>query len=213
MSNWHEADGLRSRAYENYQGYVEHQASKLQKLNLAAHDALLKQELADRVRDLDAVRRGASVLCLGARTGAECEAFVQCGCFAIGIDLNPGEGNRFVVKGDFHQLQFADHSIDVVYTNALDHAFEFDRIISEVSRVLKEGGAFLAEIVRGSEDIEGREPGEYEATWWDRADMPIARIGRHGFALASRRSFKMPRGKSLWDQCLFSRDASTAAER
>lgn len=210
MSDWHEADGLRTRAYQSYQSYLDHQASKLQKLNLARRDAMFRQEFAVRIRDLEPVRRGASVLCLGARTGAECEAFVECGCFAIGIDLNPGEGNRFVVNGDFHQLQFADRSIDIVYTNALDHAFEFQRIINEIARVLTDAGAFLAEIVRGSKDADGRQPGDYEAAWWDRADAPIERIRKLGFTLTARRSFTMPLGTSVWEQCLFLKGSDTA---
>ena len=48
-----------------------------------------------------------TVLCLAARIGTEVKAFLDLGCFAIGIDLNPGTDNRYVVHGDFHDLQFA----------------------------------------------------------------------------------------------------------
>ena len=37
----------------------------------------------------------------------EVRAFLDHGAFAVGIDLNPGRDNRYVMVGDFHQLQFA----------------------------------------------------------------------------------------------------------
>jgi ubiquinone/menaquinone biosynthesis C-methylase UbiE len=90
--------------------------------------------------------------------------------------------------GDFHQLQFADASVDVVFTNALDHAFELGRIIAEVRRVLKPDGRFIAEIV----DSEQRDPGDFEATWWSSIDAVITEIAKAGFVLASRTDFEVP---------------------
>jgi hypothetical protein len=60
---------------------------------------------------------GRTVLCLAARN--ESEAWTDADFLAIGIDLNPGENNRFVVVGDFHALQFRDGVFDVVFTNSL----------------------------------------------------------------------------------------------
>ena len=45
-------------------------------------------------------------------------------------------------------LFLANGSIDFVYSNSLDHAFELARVLSEIARVLKTGGAFIAEVQR-----------------------------------------------------------------
>jgi hypothetical protein len=48
--------------------------------------------------------------------------------FSVGIDLNPGPRNGYVLHGDFHNIIFADASIDAVYTNALDHSFDLQEL-------------------------------------------------------------------------------------
>jgi len=78
--------------------------------------------------------------------------FIDHGVFAVRIDLNPGRDNRRMVVGDFHALQYADASVDVVYTNSLDHAFELERVLAEVRRVLKPEGTCLVEVGLGTEE-------------------------------------------------------------
>ena len=102
-----------------------------------------------------------TVLCLAARIGTEVKAFLDLGCRAIGIDLNPGKENPYVVQGDFHDLQYAPQSMDVVYTNSLDHAFDLERIAKEVLKVLKPDGLFLVEAVQGRD--QGVDPGFFES--------------------------------------------------
>lgn len=189
---WNDDDGIRFRHYGSYNDYVGHQAAKLATLTLTAYSAEFKEALAARLDGLSALPRGTTVLCLGARNGAECEVFIERGFFAIGIDLNPGESNKHVVYGDFHHLQFSDNTVDVVFTNTLDHAFEFDRLLGEVRRVLKPNGLFVAEIVRGSKDKDGREPGAYESAWWDFVQTVADRIERQDFSLLKRQRFHRP---------------------
>jgi SAM-dependent methyltransferase len=127
---------------------------------------------------------------LGARLGTEVKAFLDLGCFAIGIDLNPGADNRYVVTGDFHHLQFPTASTDVVFTNSLDHALDINQVASEVKRVLKPGGRFVLEIGRGLAD--GGRPLYYEAVAWQRVDDVLAILAGHGFTTISRSSFEYP---------------------
>ena len=75
------------------------------------------------------MKKAASVLCLGARQGTEVKAFLDLGCFAVRIDLEPGAENQFVVQGDFHDLKFPTESVDIVFTNSLDHAFDPKKMI------------------------------------------------------------------------------------
>lgn len=185
--------GLQSRHYESYEQYLEHQKSKLGKIkSIEKKSTLLKTGLKQRLPLVAAVQPGASVLCLAARSGAECEAFVELGLFAIGIDVNPGPDNKLVLPGDFHDIQFASESVDIVYTNSLDHSFDLRRVVAEVARVLKPGGSFVCEIVLGVEDEEGKLPGEFEASWWKRADDVIDVIAQNGLKLHGRSRFEMP---------------------
>jgi ubiquinone/menaquinone biosynthesis C-methylase UbiE len=112
----------------------------------------------------------------------------ELGCFAVGIDLNPGEKNKWVLPGDFHALQFADNSVDAVYCNALDHAFDLGKILSEVRRVLKNSGVFIAEIV----DPTVRGPGEYEALWWQDTNSIVDIIQNSGLPLWEHSPFEYP---------------------
>jgi SAM-dependent methyltransferase len=186
--DWNASGSLQRRAYPSYEAYAEHQKSKLgKKSNMASYDSHFIEVLLERLSSLPK-KPGGNVLCLGARSGAECAAFIKLGYFAVGIDLNPGVENRYVVVGDFHNLQYADRSVDVVYTNALDHAFDLDRIIREVGRVLKDDGRFIAEIV----DPAVRRPGDYEAVWWWSIDDVVGIIERGGFAVSARSMFEAP---------------------
>jgi SAM-dependent methyltransferase len=185
--------GLQSRHYESYEQYLEHQKSKLGKIkSIEKKSSALKTGLKQRLPLVAAVQPGSSVLCLAARSGAECEAFLELGLFAIGIDLNPGPHNKLVLPGDFHAIQFASRSVDIVYTNSLDHSFDLPRVIAEVVRVLKPGGTFICEIVLGAEDENGEPPGDFEASWWNRADDVVEIISLNGLSLQSRSRFDLP---------------------
>ena len=172
---------------------------------MISHDRRFFQALTDRLAAMREPFHGRSVLCLAARQGSEVRAFIDRGAFAVGIDLNPGPSNRWVVVGDFHDLQFADGSIDYVYTNSLDHAFDLDRIIAEVRRVLRDGGAFIVEA--NTSDGDGAHAGPYEATVWHDLAPLEQRIHSFGFRLESRSSFEAP-----WpgEQLLFRRQESQA---
>ena len=171
-------DGLYRRRYASYDEYAAHQREKLRHLDLASYEAAFEAELAVRLRATQVVGAGDNVLCLGARLGAECRAFIALGAFAIGIDLNPGLANRHVLVGDFHDPQFADSSVDVVYTNCLDHSFDLEKVMQGVARVLKPGGVFIADLMNGSGDGEPWRPDGYDCLFWDSTADIVERIGQ-----------------------------------
>ena len=191
---WGDTDGpLARRIYPDYATYLTHQRLKLDALrarSLAGHDQRFSVALSDRLASCPISFEGRSVLCLGARLGTEVRVFVELGAFAVGIDLNPGRHSSWVVEGDFHDLQFADSSVDTVYVNSLDHVFELDRALREAHRVLKPGGVFLVEVGLGTK--EGGHPGFYEALSWRTVDELIDRIVVAGFELQRRISFEVP---------------------
>lgn len=181
------------RRYDSYEDYVAHQKSKLALLEgvlLEEYDREFVAQLAARLRKVDRVKSGASVLCLAARLGSEVKAFRALGCFAVGIDLNPGPANPLVVVGDFHALQFADRCVDVVFTNSLDHSYDLEKMLAEVRRVLKPEGLFVVEAAMG--EREGISPSTWEAFSWETVDDLIARLSECGFELIAREQVRYP---------------------
>lgn len=192
--NWDVVDGgIARRSYPDYQTYLRHQRTKLDAMrekSLLSHDRRFFSALCQRLESLPFPLQCSSVLCLAARQGSEVRAFIEQGSFAVGIDLNPGKKNRYVLVGDFHDLQFADNTVDVVYTNSLDHAFELDRLMAEVLRVLAPGGHFILEIGNGTEADFGR--GFFEATSWQTVDDLLGRLLPMGLEVVHRLEFEQP---------------------
>ena len=117
---------------------------------------------------------GKKVLCLGARLGEEVKAFRQLGhTNAIGIDLNPGPNNQYVIEGDFHSIPFDDAAFDGVYCNCLDHARDLRKVSAECARVLKPGGILALDVPfvqpyrKRNYRRRVKKQSKYEAMVWD----------------------------------------------
>jgi SAM-dependent methyltransferase len=187
---WNTHGALQSRKYESYEAYLEHQKAKLATHDFANYDVEFRTALRERLTALDVDWRDLTVLCLAARIGTEVKAFLDLGCRAIGIDLNPGKENRYVVQGDFHDLRFPPNSMDVVYTNSLDHAFDIDRIATEVLKVLKPEGLLIVEAVQGRD--RGVHPGFFESFFWNNIDELISVFETAGFKMTRRAPMTYP---------------------
>jgi SAM-dependent methyltransferase len=202
----HREDGA-MRKYASYEEYVDHQASKLDKIahRLREKEAEDLAEFRRRFETCAGLGGARSVLCLGARLGTEVRALHDLGYFAIGIDLNPGEKNPYVLPGDFHRIVFPDGSVDAVYTNALDHVFSLENVVGEVQRVLRPGGVFVVDLELGS--AEGFVPGEYESVMWRDHQTLIERIRDLGkFAIEGVRDLGRTR-RDQWTQVAFRKPA------
>lgn len=198
-NEWKYCEGnknISKRLYPSYDEYISHQKAKLALLDLHEYDRRYRKALRLRLKDLDIIKDKQSVLCLAARTGSEVKSFIDLGYYAVGIDLNPGEENRYVVSGDFHNLQFADNSIDIIFTNSLDHIYNFNSFIKEVKRVIHPNGVFIIEIIRGSE--EGRDPGFFESLWWRKIDDMVSAIESQSLTIVQRQAINYPwKGEQL----------------
>lgn len=191
QAEWRQEGPFRVRAYRTYADYVRHQSAKVAlKADLRDYDARFRAALKGRLERDESVRRGMSVLCLAARIGTEVKAFKDVGCFAVGVDLNPLEGEEHVLRGDFHELQFPDGSVDVVYTNSLDHSLDLARVLGEARRVLKPRGLLLVEAMHGRR--EGKDAGFYESFHWEGIDELAGLISRHGFRAMGREAITEP---------------------
>jgi SAM-dependent methyltransferase len=191
---WIEGEsGIKKKEYKTYQEYLDHQKSKLDKIKdglRPTYDIQYRLELKNRLKEQSIVQPGMNVLCLAARIGTEVKSFFDLGCFAIGIDINPGVDNKYVVYGDFHAIQFSDHSVDVIFSNSLDHALDLNQLIKEIKRVLKPRGFLVLEIVRGTE--EGYAIGDYEASAWEKIDDLLDLFLKSGFEIVKKVNFEYP---------------------
>jgi SAM-dependent methyltransferase len=191
--------GITRKAYRDYTQYLRHQKRKVRwrsRAWLDEYEARYRSALLSRVGHL--VRGGDRVLCLAARKGGEVRAFRDAGAFAVGIDLEPGPENRYVLYGDFHALDFPDGSADLVFTNSLDHVFDLARLIHEVHRVLRPGGLFVTEIVVGRSD--GRPHSYYDAAGWTSVDRVVDTLVSGGFVVEERKPIEFPGGRE-WVVC------------
>ena len=161
-------DGITYRDYENYDEYVTHQRQKILEIIKAQGGFGLKVILRQRYdfwkrfRDLE-LPCDARILCLGARFGTEVEVLRDLGYInAQGTDLEPGPENPYVVTGDFMAIDAETSSVDMIYSNAVDHAFDLRKFLAEHARVLKPQGLAIY-------DISMIPPGPFEAVDWGEA--------------------------------------------
>ena len=185
-AKWTKQGNLNRKAYPSYDAYLKEQRSKLDNgiPFLDEYDKVYRKQLRGRLEKLE-LERGLSVLCLGARIGTEVKAFLDVGCFAVGIDLNPGKNNSLVVTGDFHKLPYADKSIDCLFTNSLDHVYRPQRFLAEATRVLRECGTFIIEL----EGQKNRDADKWASLNWDSYEDLVNLFGKFGLTVKSKSTF------------------------
>ncbi len=171
------------RDYKDYSEYIKHQQSKLSNgiPFLKNYDDSYRIQLYQRLCLLDISLAGKSVLCLGARIGTEVKSFLDVGCFAVGIDLNPGKDNMYVLPGDFHDITFPDGSADIVFTNSVDHVLYLDVFIRGIKKVLKAGGYFIIDEL--SRPKKGEHGGPFESLGFDDPNGFVEELRVAGFKL------------------------------
>jgi SAM-dependent methyltransferase len=173
-------DGLKKRDYADYDEYLTHQKLKLDEM-LKMKGGFSNEDIYNfrmrffrRFQHLPGLIPSDSVaLCAGARQGTEVEVLRDLGFRnACGIDLNPGKDNPWVRLGDFMKLDNADSSVDLFYTNCVDHAFDLDAFFKEHSRVIKPSGYALYDIAANMEEGGGA----FEAVAWERTEDVFMRL-------------------------------------
>jgi SAM-dependent methyltransferase len=121
------------------------------------------------------------LLCLGARTGCEVKAAKERGFDAIGIDLYPVGDSGLVIKGDWHSLPFRDVSFDNVYTNSMDHCYDFEKSLMEAKRVLRPEGIYIFETDSQYSGVTESTVSGLNAMWWDSFDDVVRAFEFGGF--------------------------------
>ena len=181
---WKEADGdgLQQRDSADYEEYLTHQKLKLDEM-LKMKGGFSNEDVFNyrvrfylRFRHLPArLNPNARMLCMGARQGTEVEVLRDLGFpHATGIDLNPGPDNPLVKPGDFMKLDYPDSSLDLLYTNCIDHAFDLDAFFAEHARVMKPDGYVLYDLAANMEEGGGA----FEAVAWKRTEVIFEKLLR-----------------------------------
>ncbi len=205
---WKKDGDVVTRQYTSYDEYLEHQSAKLDQIEHRLRETEDEDfaDFKDRFQGCKALSEARSVLCLGARLGTEVRALHALNHFAVGIDLNPGENNLYVLPGDFHHIAFPDGSVDAIYTNVMDHVFDLEKVMAEIKRLLRPGGLFVADLLQGFD--EGFVPGEYEATHWRNTDEFVAKLrDMGGFGIEEDREIGQRR-RDTWRQVVFRKAAA-----
>ena len=173
---------IENRKYESYKQYLKHQSKKLDlgvkkkiKKFMPHYFSNVVISFEKRISKFKKyLNDGDKVLCLGARTGAEVAAFRNLGFReSIGVDINPGKNNKYVIKGDFHNMKFEDNSFDAVYTNSIDHAWDLRKLSKEIHRVSKDDSILILEIdhllKKNKEERKKllKKKSKYESVMWD----------------------------------------------
>jgi SAM-dependent methyltransferase len=151
--------------YRDYEDYEEYKTHQIQKFNEILRYGYFSNRIiyAYRKKFYKTFRylskylpKSAYILCAGARQGTEVEVLQDIGFMnAFGIDLNPGPNNKYVKFGDFMHLENPNSSLDMIYCNSLDHAYNLELFFTEHARVIKPNGFVLYEIpLRGGGPFE-----------------------------------------------------------
>lgn len=172
------------RTFPSYEDYVYKQGGKaIRKRDfLLAHLPKNTESFTRIFRDAAPHLKSGTVLCLGARTGAESLGAVKAGFKgSVGIDLHPV--GPTVLPGDWHSLAFRCAVFANAYCNSFDHCLYPDQLTREVQRVLEPGGRFYVMATnRGGSASEWRaDLGSNEALYWDTSDELRDALCSYGF--------------------------------
>lgn len=153
----------RVKTYKNYEEYIHNQMEKNLNSDTIEMCKKIRKERIDEFYKifkniLKVVNDKNYALCIGARYGEEAEAAKKIFNKVEAIDLV--EYPPLVKVGDMHNLEFPNHTFDLIYTNALDHSFNPHKAIEECYRVLKPKGILIV-------DIKYKDKGRYEVIRFD----------------------------------------------
>lgn len=145
---------IKKRKYKDYESYIKHQSAKLDigiskkiKKFMPEHFESDVRSFKKRFELFKKYLIGENILCLGARLGAEVKCLRDMGFDkSLGIDLNPGPDNKYVIKGDFNKMDFNNESFDTIYSNSIDHTWDLSELSKEVSRILRKDRYLILEV-------------------------------------------------------------------
>ena len=139
--------------YSNYSDYLKHQKNKTtnpKKIKIWLEDEWnIKYYGFSEIfkRNKKYVFKKKNALCLGSRTGQEVKALIDLGIDAKGIDLVPFP--PYTIEGDIHNIKKDENSVELIFTNIIDHSLYPEKFCSEMERICKPGGHIIIHIQKG----------------------------------------------------------------
>lgn len=174
---------IATRPFTSYEDYVYRQGGKARgrREHLLAHVEKNTESFTRIFRKAAPHLKAGSILCLGARTGAESLGAVDAGFKgSVGVDLHPV--GPTVLQGDWHDLAFPDASFANVYCNSLDHCLYLDLFAEQVQRVLVPGGRFYLMATNRPKALDAwLAEGGNEGLYWQTSDELRDAICGFGF--------------------------------
>lgn len=174
------------RVFNDYDAYVYEQGGKAR----GRRDHLINHIAKNRERFERTFRRAApylasgSILCLGARTGAESLGALDAGFKgSVGVDLHPV--GPTVMQADWHDLPFPAAAFSNAFSNSLDHCLSLEKLAAQVRRVLVRDGRFYVMATNRPEmTLEAwLAKGGNEALFWQTSDDLSDAVCGYGFAV------------------------------
>ena len=170
-----QGEAFQRRSYDSYDDYLEHQKAKLETHDFGQYDEEFRRALRRAIKRRSTSNgRAATFFASAARIGTEVKAFLDLGAFAVGIDLNPGKENRYVVQGDFHDLHYAPE-LDRRRLYQFSRSRVRHRADRQRSPESLETGWPFSRGGRAGRD-QGVNPGFFESFFWKNIDELGARI-------------------------------------
>tara|TARA_B100000886_G_scaffold340451_1_gene310093 strand:+ start:4327 stop:4995 length:669 start_codon:yes stop_codon:yes gene_type:complete len=139
--------------YNKYSDYLNHQKNKT--TNPDKIKVWLGEEwnikyygfLEIFKRNKQYVFKKKNALCLGSRTGQEVKALIDLGVDAKGIDLVPFP--PYTIMGDIHKIDISKNTVDLIFTNIVDHSLYPEIFCSEMARICKPDGNIIIHLQKG----------------------------------------------------------------
>ena len=105
--------------------------------------------LVAKVLEHAAISSESSVLCVGCRNPFELDLFAEAGVRdVVGIDLVSQRPDILVM--DMHAMGFGDDRFDAVYaSHSLEHAYDVEKVVTEIARVARPGAVVGLEVPLG----------------------------------------------------------------
>ena len=141
--------------YAEYSNYIKHQKNK------TTDPKKIKKWLGEEweikykgfyqifTRNKKYIFNKKNAICLGSRTGQEVKALIDLGINAMGLDLVAFP--PYTIEGDIHNIDKQSNSIELIFTNIIDHSLFPEKFCSEMERICKSNGHIIIHLQRGIE--------------------------------------------------------------
>ena len=168
--------------YNDYEKYLVNQKEKTSGVLLFAEKLNKKigKKFYRRNEHLKKIKESGKVLCVGARTGAEVEAFIELGYDAIGIDLL--ECKPYVIVMDMMNMKF-DCKFDIIYTNSIDHCYDIVKFAEQIKNNINSNGILIIDINHG---VRAGKIGKYESVSIGKNEDIVDIFCKNGFKFINK---------------------------